>query len=51
MNIRWKRVLIPLAIAAVLMLGIPHVGLKYFESQGIWYDSEGNAHVDIWVEE
>ncbi|MBD1871022.1 hypothetical protein H6F95_27700 [Cyanobacteria bacterium FACHB-471] len=51
MNIRWKRVLIPAAIAAVLMLGIPYAGIQYFKSQGIWYDSEGNPHADIWVEE
>ncbi|MBD2000567.1 hypothetical protein H6G00_28850 [Leptolyngbya sp. FACHB-541] len=49
MNSQWKRVLIPCAIAAVLMLGISYAGIQYFKSQGIWYDDEGNAHADIWV--
>ncbi|MBD1995223.1 hypothetical protein H6G00_01085 [Leptolyngbya sp. FACHB-541] len=39
------------AIAAVLMLGIPYAGIQYFKSQGIWHDSEGNPHADIWGEE
>ncbi|MBD1866903.1 hypothetical protein H6F95_06230 [Cyanobacteria bacterium FACHB-471] len=32
------------------MLGIPYAGIQYFKSQGIWYDSEGNPHADIWIQ-
>jgi hypothetical protein len=48
-TVNWKQVLIPCVAMALLMLGISYVGIKYFESQGFWYDNEGNADVDIRV--